>query len=399
VIATNSATLPAIGVIPARGGSQGVPGKNLQRVGGLPLVTRAIRALGLAGLAQVAVTTDDRAIAAEAARAGAEVVARPAELAGPTASSESAILHALDAIEQHSGRPLPDVLVFAQATSPFLDPRDIQAAVSRIYSGEADVVFAAVESHSFGWFDEGRGPEPLGHPVDYRPRRQELGARYTETGGFYAAGTAGFRAAGYRFFGRLAVQTVRSDTALEIDSLTDLTVARTLAAGIDRRLYHEAPVVDALVMDFDGVHTDNTAILNPEAGESVRVNRGDGLGIAALRATGLPMLILTSETNPIASVRAAKLGLPALLGVGDKAAALTSWLAEIGVPADRTAYIGNDANDLPPMALVGWPIAVADAHPVVRAAARIVTVTAGGRGAVREVADAILAIRTGAGAT
>ncbi|MFT4296844.1 MAG: NTP transferase domain-containing protein, partial [Micropruina sp.] len=83
-------------VIPARGGSKGVPGKNLAAVGGVPLVARAVRAALDSGADAVTVSTDDDAIAAVAEAAAARVTRRPAELAGDAASSESALLHALD---------------------------------------------------------------------------------------------------------------------------------------------------------------------------------------------------------------------------------------------------------------------------------------------------------------
>ena len=95
--AVDAPTAVATAVIPARGGSQGLPGKNLARVGGIPLVARAVMAaLAAERIGRVVVTTDDDEIAGAARAAGAEVVVRPASLAGPTASSESAVLHALE---------------------------------------------------------------------------------------------------------------------------------------------------------------------------------------------------------------------------------------------------------------------------------------------------------------
>ncbi|NUR83099.1 MAG: NTP transferase domain-containing protein, partial [Nonomuraea sp.] len=88
-----------LAVVPARGGSAGVPLKNLAPVGGIPLVARAVRTCLRADLIDAVVVSTDHAGIAEAAReAGADVVERPAELSGPLASSESAVLHALDAV-------------------------------------------------------------------------------------------------------------------------------------------------------------------------------------------------------------------------------------------------------------------------------------------------------------
>jgi N-acylneuraminate cytidylyltransferase len=404
--------MSTLAIVPARGGSVGLPGKNLQTVGGLPLVARAVRSARLAGIARVVVSTDDDAIAATAQRAGAQVLARPPQIADGQASSESALLDVLDQLAA-SGAALPQVLVFLQATSPFIDADELARAVRRVEAGAADVVFSATESHAFHWAPAGgawgvrAGPEPEGgrrlvepvdHPPDHRPRRQDLGARWRETGAFYAMDAAGFRRAGYRFFGRVECAPVRPLTALEIDSPDDLLAARALAPLLDGASTGPPIDVDALVTDFDGVHTDNTATVHPDGSESVAIDRSDGYGIARLRQIGLPLLILSAEVNPIASVRAAKLGIPILLGVADKAAALAAWLAERGLDPARTAYLGNDLGDLPAMAAVGWPCAVADAFPAVRQAARTVTIQPGGRGAVREICDRILAASSPAAA-
>ncbi|CAM5367705.1 3-deoxy-D-manno-octulosonate 8-phosphate phosphatase KdsC OS=Streptomyces albaduncus OX=68172 GN=FHS32_001007 PE=3 SV=1 [Streptomyces griseoloalbus] len=120
------------------------------------------------------------------------------------------------------------------------------------------------------------------------------------------------------------------------------------------------------------------------------MHRGDGLGIAALRRGGLKLLILSTEQNPVVAARARKLKLPVLHGVDRKDLALKQWCEEQGIAPERVLYVGNDVNDLPCFALVGWPVAVASAHDAVRGAARAVTTLPGGDGAIREIAGWIL---------
>lgn len=120
------------------------------------------------------------------------------------------------------------------------------------------------------------------------------------------------------------------------------------------------------------------------------MHRGDGLGIAALRDNGLPVLILSTETNPVVAARARKLKVPVLHGIDRKDLALKQWCEEQGIAPERVLYVGNDVNDLGCFALVGWPTAVANAHDIVKDAARSVTATPGGRGAIREIASWIL---------
>lgn len=384
-------------IIPARGGSKGVPLKNLRPVAGRSLVARAVDAARAATtVTDVLVSTDHAGIAREAVAAGARIVERPAELAGDTASSESAVLHALDTLAA-SGAPGPEVTVLLQCTSPFIDPADLDEAVRRVLEARADVSFSCVEDHGFLWTpstEPNGGVDAVGHDAAHRPRRQDRAAQYRETGAFYAMRTTGLRAARHRFFGTIDALLVPAWTAPEIDTVEDLELVGRLAA---QREASAEPThrldVDALVTDFDGVHTDDAAWVDQHGTESVRVNRGDGLGVARLRAAGVPLLILSTETNPVVSARARKLRVPVLQGRADKAAALREWIDQNGLDPRRIAYLGNDVNDLPALEMVGWPLAVADARPEVLAAARLTLSRPGGHGAVREACELILASR------
>ncbi len=372
-----------VAIIPARGGSQGVPRKNLRRVGGVPLLARAIRsAHGAAHVDRVVVTTDDIEIAAVAREWGADVVDRPAAISGGTASSESALLHALDTLGLDTG-----VLVFIQATSPFIDPVDLDAAVERVVSGDADSLFSAVASWGFLWRDGAAGAVGVNHDHRVRPRRQDREMEYLETGAFYVMDIAGFRRAEHRFFGRVGIAVVPEHSAIEIDTELQLAMSSALAPLV-------APSdpldVDAIVTDFDGVHTDDRALVDQDGRELVSVSREDGMGVALLRQAGVPLLILSTETDPVVTARARKLGVEVIQGLADKAGALRSWAERTGIRLDRVAYLGNDVNDLGCFDLVGWPVAVPDAHPRVRASARVVLSRPGGDGAVRELAERVL---------
>jgi YrbI family 3-deoxy-D-manno-octulosonate 8-phosphate phosphatase len=375
--------MSVVAIIPARGGSRGISGKNLKRVGGVTLLARAVAsALAAESIDRVVVSTDDDAIAAAATVAGAEVIRRPAALADDAASPESALLHAL---ERMSGSPR--IIVFIQATSPFIDPLDLDFAVSRVRDGECDVAFSAVETSSFLWRATPEGAVGVNHDHSVRPRRGDRETQYEETGGFYVMRTAGFRQAGFRFFGRIEVALVDRVRAIEIDNPEDLAIARSLAPLAEQAL----PIdIDALVTDFDGVHTDDLVSIGGDGSERVTTSRSDGAGIERLRNAGYPLLILSRETNRVVTARARKLGVDVRQGVEDKAAVLEAWVRARGLDPARVAYVGNDVNDLGCLELVGWPIAVLDAHPEVIAAARVVLTKPGGHGAIREVAERIL---------
>ncbi|WP_411158105.1 HAD hydrolase family protein [Streptomyces eurocidicus] len=236
----------------------------------------------------------------------------------------------------------------------------------------------------------GRG---VNHDKSHRPRRQDRPQDLLETGAAYAMRADGFRAARHRFFGR--TELVRTDAArvLEVDDPHDLARARALAPLFDGPATGAVPTradVDAVVMDFDGTQTDDRVLIDADGREFVAVHRGDGLGVAALRRAGLVLLILSTETNPVVAARGRKLQVPVLHGVDRKDLALKRWCEEHGLAPDRVLYVGNDVNDLPCFDLVGWPVAVASAHDVVRGAARSVTTAPGGDGALREIASWLL---------
>ncbi|WP_406137055.1 cytidylyltransferase domain-containing protein [Streptomyces sp. NBC_01089] len=396
-----------LAVIPARGGSKGVPAKNLEAVGGVPLVARAVRAcLGARRVTDIAVSTDDERIATAAREAGADVVLRPAEIAGDTATSEAAVLHALDAYQG------TDVVLLVQCTSPFLTSEEIDGVTAAVTDGGADTALTVAPTHGFVWREEHRtdgigtdksGTDKAGsdkvrtetvgvnHDKAFRPRRQDRPQDYLETGAAYAMDAAGFRTARHRFFGETALVRTDPARALEIDDPHDLARARALAPLLDVRTLPGRDDIDAVVLDFDGTQTDDRVLIDSDGHEIVAVHRGDGLGIAALRdTTDLKLLILSTEQNPVVAARARKLRVPVLHGIDRKDLALKQWCEEQGVAPERVLYVGNDVNDLPCFGLVGWPVAVAQAHDAVRGAARAVTTTPGGEGAIREIAAWLL---------
>ncbi|MFF9348202.1 cytidylyltransferase domain-containing protein [Streptomyces sp. NPDC014734] len=394
-------TPTVLAVIPARGGSKGVPAKNLAQVGGVPLIARAVRAcLASREVTDVVVTTDDEAIA-DAARAAGDtfgaperlhLVRRPAAIAGDSSSSEDAVLHALDAYEATHDRKA-DVVLLVQCTSPFVAREDIDGVAAAVARDGADTAVTVAPFHGFLWRDGSAIEEDnygVNHDKSVRQMRQDRPEDLLETGTAYAMDVDGFRTHRHRFFGSTAL--VRTDPArvLEVDDPHDLARARALAPLLDPAPLPTLADIDAVVLDFDGTQTDDRVLIDADGREIVAVHRGDGLGIAALRRAGLPLLILSTEQNPVVAARAHKLRIPVLHGIDRKDLALKQWCDEQSVAPDRVLYVGNDVNDLPCFALAGWPVAVASAHDSVRAAARAVTTTPGGFGAIREIAAWLL---------
>ena len=216
----------ALALIPARGGSKGIPGKNLQEVGGVPLIGRSIQAaLACTAIARVVVSTDDDLIAQTAREYKAEVVQRPAAIAGDTASSESALLHALETLSAQAA--LPPWTVFLQCTSPFTTAEQIQSVLGALKQPRINSAFAVAPWHGFLWRADGRG---INHePHQPRQRRQDLEPAFLEPGAIYAMRTQAFMACGSRFCAPWQ-PVIIENSGPEIDTPSDLDLCRSLAA-------------------------------------------------------------------------------------------------------------------------------------------------------------------------
>lgn len=372
-----------VAIIPARGGSKGIKDKNLQHVGGVSLVGRAIRTAQMSTkIQEIYVSTDSQEIAEEARRWGAKPIIRPSDIARDESSSESALEHALAQIGEVS------VVVFIQCTSPFIVSTDLDTAVALVESRKCDSVFSAVEDHGFRWQKEGNSLEPVGHTIMKRPRRQDLPERYLETGAFYVFRAEPFLEARSRFHGRVGHVLVDKIFQLDIDDAEDLNRAKVISKiFIDERIRKP---IKGVVLDFDGVQTDDYVWIDQNGTETVRVSRSDGHGISEMKRAGLAVLILSTETNSVVATRAGKFGVDVIHGEKSKATALAKWAKKKDLKLEELAYLGNETNDLDAMKMVGLSVAVADANPHVIQIASIVLRSKGGEKAVRELASIIM---------
>lgn len=161
--------------------------------------------------------------------------------------------------------------------------------------------------------------------------------------------------------------------------------------NIGSDIYQRAAAVRLLVLDVDGVLTDGRLYFNAE-GETLKAfHVRDGAGIVQLRRADIQVAVISGRNSPAVNRRMSELGvLHVKQGINDKQAALQELLHTLQLPADCLACVGDDTPDIPMLNMAQLAVAVADAHPAVRAAAHYVTQTAGGLGAVREVCDLIL---------
>ena len=147
--------------------------------------------------------------------------------------------------------------------------------------------------------------------------------------------------------------------------------------------------LNLIVYDFDGVMTDNKVYVNQEGQEMVQVNRGDGLGISLIKKLGIKQIILSTETNPVVSVRAKKLNIDCFQGADDKVMMLKKYCSQYDYHLKKVGYVGNDINDMEAMKIVEYSFCPADAHPDILNISKFILKSNGGGGVIRELYDLI----------
>ncbi|MDP1715455.1 MAG: acylneuraminate cytidylyltransferase [Anaerolineales bacterium] len=398
-----------LALIPARGGSKGIPRKNIRSFAGFPLIAWSIAAAKQSDLVtRVIVSTDDEEIASVAREWGAETpFLRPTELAKDKTTDLPVFEHALKWLEGVEGYR-PDILVQLRPTSP-IRPKTMVDDSIRILLDHKDadcvrgVVPAAQNPFKMWRFDgENKPLNPLlevdGIPEPYNAPRQMLPPVYWQTGHIDAISISTILQKKSLTGDVIYPLLIDPKYTVDIDTLVDWAKYEALVYGglnmvTPGRTHRSMPEhIKLIICDFDGVVTDNLVLTDENGKETVSASRSDSMHINKLREMGIETMILSSEPNPVVKARAKKMGVEAIHNVGlqDKGRAMREILEQKNIKAENVIYIGNDLNDLPCFEIAGWSVAVADAYPeVIRAADHVLT-KSGGHGAVRELCEIIL---------
>lgn len=230
-----------VAIVPARGGSKGIPGKNVTPFLGRPLITHTIAQADAAdSIDRTYVSTDDAEIADASREAGARVIDRPAGIAGDRSPTEEALAHAMEVLRGDGLEP--EVVSLLQCTSPLRRPGDVDATVELV-EDEYDSALTACADHSFFWEREATGEggdeegERAARPINYdpaaRPMRQEMADRYRENGSVYAFEPAVLDEEGARLGGRIGIHEMPDLLSFEIDTPEDLALLESIADALD----------------------------------------------------------------------------------------------------------------------------------------------------------------------
>lgn len=382
-----------IAIIPARGGSKGIHKKNIINVAGKPLISYMIKAAKSSKfISKIIVSTDDQEIASVAMAFNAEVIMRPSELSGDDSPSELALLHVIEHLKK-TGEKVPEIIVFLQCTCPLTSSEDIDRAIMKLVSEKADASFTVTPTHYFLWTENANGEViALNHDKNFRKRRQDIEPQFIETGSVYVMRCEGFLKHKHRFFGKLVMSVIPPERALDIDEPADIIRAEdSIRQQNEINAIKKLPqIIEGMVFDFDGVFTNNKVIVHDHGGEAVICDRSDGLGLSQIKTLNIPLLVLSTEKNPVVQVRCDKLGIPVIQNVPEKISILKKWLQEKNLNPSNVIFVGNDINDLSCIQYIGCGIAVGDAHPEVKASVKIILTSAGGNGAIRELSDLLI---------
>lgn len=217
-----------LAIIPARGGSKGIHRKNICQIAGKPLLAYSIEhAQQTPAISRIIVSTDDPEIADIAKQYGAEVVWRPEVISNDTASSESALIHVLQHLQQNEDYQ-PDVVVFLQATSPIRQPDDIQNALEQFEAEQADSLLSVSPIHGFVWRKTGDQISSFSYDYRHRQRRQDAPQDFIENGSIYIFKPEILLEQKNRLGGKISLYVMNPLDSFQVDEPTDLTLIEKL---------------------------------------------------------------------------------------------------------------------------------------------------------------------------
>jgi len=348
-------------------------GRWMHPVAGQPMLAWLLEEAQLISSVQrTLVLTDDPAVMAVCQQHGVEVLD---DEPWPGSGEPNALLQAMGRAVSGLGER-PNIVVGIDPSYPLIESQDIDAAVTLIEQGLADLVIPVVDAPTSHWGGTANiaGASQTMSPAFRVWKTEQLLNPQTFDGGRVKHQRIGM-CCGHGVFEPIQA------------SLAEVVLRDRLKQRHISRLPNP---LHAVISDFDGVWTDNRVIVNQDGIESTVCSRGDGMGLGMLKKAGVPILVMSKERNPVVTTRCNKLDIECMQAIDDKKPALLHWLSERGFDPAHCIYLGNDVNDAQCLETVGCGIVVADAHPDVMPLASIVLEHPGGYGAVREVCDMVL---------
>jgi len=218
--------MKTLSIIPARGGSKGIPLKNLVLLNGKPLLYYTVTASLKSKIDRTIVTTDDDKIAKYAKKIGAEVIIRPKNLSNNVIQIEPAMEHVLKQLEKE--RYIPDNVVLLQNTSPLRNNFHIDKALNLLKNQKFDSVFSGFQSHYLLWKRKNNTVFPINYSPQKRPNRQNMKTYVIENGAIYITKNQLFQKTKCRISGKIGAYLMPEELSIQIDRMYDVIMAEEI---------------------------------------------------------------------------------------------------------------------------------------------------------------------------
>ena len=384
-----------LAVIPARGGSKGIPRKNIRKLRGEPLIVYSIKqSLSSSHIDQTIVSTEDAEIAKISREYGARVITRPKELAEDMTPTEPVLIQVIKELDKEGIRP--DYVVLLQPTSPIRRSSDIDKATETLIDGNGDSLLSVYENKSFLWSKDGK---LLNYDYRVRPRRQDKDWELAENGSIYIMKTKLLLEKENRLGGKIIFFVMPYWASFEIDTPFDFELVEYISLKKLPFLFDNLKKTRLAIFDVDGVFTDGSVYLDEQGKELLRFSRIDGKGIELLKNAGVDIAVITSEYSKIVEERMKKLKVDHVyIGRKDKVVVYESLKEKFSLTDDEIAYCGDDINDVEVIEKAGFTACPKNALTAVKHKCHYVSTCRGGAGFVREICDLIIESRKRKGA-
>ena len=217
-----------LAIIPARGGSKGIPMKNIVKLNGKPLLQYSITSsLNSKLISRTIVSTNNRKIERISRNLGAEVIKRPKILATNKIQMEPAIFHVLKKLKKNEGYK-PEIIIVLPVTSPLRTNKHIDDALKLFLNNNYDSMFSGTISHHFFWKKRNQYVLPQNYNPKKRPNRQEMKDQFIENGAIHITKYTSLMKSGARLSGKIGIYLMPSKISFEIDDYLDLLLAKLI---------------------------------------------------------------------------------------------------------------------------------------------------------------------------
>ncbi|MCF7900827.1 N-acylneuraminate cytidylyltransferase [Candidatus Woesearchaeota archaeon] len=371
-----------IAIIPARGGSKGIPKKNIKLIAGKQLIAWTIDQVKCSKyIDQVYVSTDDNEIETTSMELGAQIIRRPDEISGDTASTESALIHASNELQNDF-----DYMCLFQCTSPIRYSKQIDDAIEQMFEEKADSLLTTYKNDSFLWTKEGKS---INYDFKNRPRRQDKEWEFVENGSFYIFKKEILENEKNRLGGKISIYEMPKWMSFEIDESFDFEIVEFLMKNkfIKSNFEDKKNKIKMILFDVDGVFTDGSVYQDEKGNETVKFSRIDGKGIELIRNEKI-IGVISAENSEIVKKRMEKLRIKEIhLGIKNKLQTYEEIKNKYNLKDEEICFCGDDIQDIPVLEKVGFSACPKNARKEVKAICNYISEYEGGNGFVRDLCD------------